>query len=386
MEHPKKIRILFTEPVSETGGVSSYILNIIKFLPKEKYEVYFLADGNGSMFDSVKEYGVTGISLPVDYHSAPSFFVAHRAFRKLYREYRFDIIQAHTAKAGFLVCSQFINVPVFYIGHGWRFSQKKSFLSSGLMYLFEQFICRRASYLIFESKKQIIEGLHVKLIGRKPHTAVSVSFNFDHLKSSNEEREQYRHNLLDQFSLSQNIKMVCMVGRIVEQKDPKTFVRVCKEIYNSFPEVHFVWVGDGNLRRPMEEFAAELGVSNRLHIMGMQTSDKARSVLLGSDILLFTSLFEGLPVTILEAFALKVPIIAADVGSISDVVIDKKTGRLFPKENFHVAAKLLSEALREKNCFKEYAMAGYTLVSERYSPEEKMSLLFQQLYVNQIRK
>lgn len=117
-----------------------------------------------------------------------------------------------------------------------------------------------------------------------------------------------------------------VVARLTEQKDPTRFVRVMAALEGAEAPVTATWVGDGELRDEAEALASELGVTT-LSFVG--DSDDVRSHVLAADLLVLTSRWEGLPLTLLEGLSLGRGAIVPDAGSCSQAVVDGVNGRVF---------------------------------------------------------
>ena len=133
--------------------------------------------------------------------------------------------------------------------------------------------------------------------------------------------------------------VVGSLGRLTEQKGYDVLVRSLAQL----PEVHAVIVGDGEERAPLEGLARELGVAERLHILGWQ--DDPRSYLTSLDVFVLPSRFEGFPLSIVEAMQAGLPVVAADVGSIAEALDDERAGTLVPPDEPEALARALRELL-----------------------------------------
>lgn len=138
------------------------------------------------------------------------------------------------------------------------------------------------------------------------------------------------------------------IGRFAEQKNHKYIILVFKEFLKIHPDSILLLIGEGPLKKKIETMAETMGISESVHFLGVRDDI---SMLLGSmDILLFPSLFEGLPVTLVEAQASGVECLISD--TISNE-IDFKLGtinKLSIKENPKVWAEKMDELLNKDTC------------------------------------
>jgi glycosyltransferase involved in cell wall biosynthesis len=145
------------------------------------------------------------------------------------------------------------------------------------------------------------------------------------------------------------------VGRLAEQKDPLSVLRVGRELRDRGLDIETVLVGDGPLRAACERRARGDGSA---HVLGFR--EDARALLGAFDVLLLPSRFEGLPLVVLEAMHLGVPVVAYDVGGVGEAVEDGRTGHVVPAGATGAltdAAATLLEAPDRRERFGERAAA-----------------------------
>lgn len=133
--------------------------------------------------------------------------------------------------------------------------------------------------------------------------------------------------------------LVALVGRLSEEKGHEYVISAVAGLADAGIDAQAVFAGDGHLRETLVEKALTAGVAGRVHMPG-NIADAA-VVYHASDVVVLPSFKEGLPLTVLEAGACARPVIATDVGEISRIIVDKKTGIVIPAGD----AKALADAL-----------------------------------------
>jgi glycosyltransferase involved in cell wall biosynthesis len=118
------------------------------------------------------------------------------------------------------------------------------------------------------------------------------------------------------------------VGRLTEQKGIQHLLRAAKIHLREFPDTVFLVVGDGPLRTDLHALAASLELLPSLRFLGAR--DDVWELLQVSDLLVMPSLWEGLPVAMIEAAACGIPVVASRVGGVEEVVEDGVSGLLVP--------------------------------------------------------
>ncbi len=143
---------------------------------------------------------------------------------------------------------------------------------------------------------------------------------------------------------------VACVGRLIFNKGPQYLVEAAPEVLRAHPETEFVFVGDGPLRPRLEERARRLGISHRVTFLG--TRPDVAAILQRCDLLARPSLLEGMPLTVLEAMACGLPVVATPISGTAELVRDGETGLLVrPADPASLARAILrlmdDEPLRE---------------------------------------
>ena len=121
---------------------------------------------------------------------------------------------------------------------------------------------------------------------------------------------------------------IACVGRLIFNKGPQYLVEAAPQVLRARPEAEFVFVGDGPLRPQLEKRARQLGVSHRTTFLG--TRPDVASILQTCHLLARPSLLEGMPLTVLEAMACGLPVVATPISGTAELVRDGENGLLVP--------------------------------------------------------
>ncbi len=168
--------------------------------------------------------------------------------------------------------------------------------------------------------------------------------------------------------------LVGILAALRPEKNHELFLTAAKRIRAACPEAHFVVIGDGPERPTIKRLAQELGLfdpespeGSSLHLLGNR--DDVPAVLAALDVLTLTSHNEANPVSILEAMSCGLPVVATDVGSVSESVIQDETGYLVPPGNEVQLARRVIELVNVPLHAQALGMAGRLRVIERSSLE-----------------
>jgi len=182
-----------------------------------------------------------------------------------------------------------------------------------------------------------------------------------------------RQRMLDAFELSSVDPIVIGIGRLEKQKRFDIFLQTAKLVSDQMPNVGFLIVGDGSQRKELESLAAKLGLYPSVRFTGARSDVPT---LLGiSDVFLLTSDFEGLPLTLLEALAMQVPVVATHVDGTSEVLGRGLGGILIPPRDPVAAADAVMALLHDEERRRITGREGRRLVEHVYS----ISLVNQQV-------
>ena len=161
--------------------------------------------------------------------------------------------------------------------------------------------------------------------------------------------------------VSRDGPVVGSLGRLHPQKGYDVLVRALREL----PDVHAVLVGDGDERPALERLAAELGVADRLHILGWQ--DDPRAFLTSFDVFVLPSRYEGFPLSVVEALQAAVPVVASDVGSVAEALDDERGGVLVRPGDPSALACAIRELLADPERRRRMGAHGRAVALERHT-------------------
>jgi glycosyltransferase involved in cell wall biosynthesis len=153
-------------------------------------------------------------------------------------------------------------------------------------------------------------------------TLIYNGVDLDVFRPSERARSAFRSSL----GIAPETPLVGFVGRIDAEKGPDQFLQAAQVIHAEVPNAHFVLVGAGHQYDRMQQMTADLGLSEVTHFAGLWP-DTAK-VYPAIDLLLQTSRIEGTPLSLLEAMACELPVVALGVGGVPEIVEEARTGML----------------------------------------------------------
>lgn len=272
------------------------------------------------------------------------------------------------------------NLKVIYTAHGFHFIKGAPRFKNLLFIFLEKLAGKWTDYLIVINKDDHEAALKYRIINSANLLYISGigldSKYYDPDMVSVEDVEEVRNEL----GLGNGNKYFLMVGEFNKNKCQSESVQALYSLNN--PTIHIVFAGEGSTMSSVRELAKELGIADRIHLLGYR-KDIPR-LLKGSLALLLTSRREGLPRCILEAMSLEVPVIATDIRGSKELLADG-AGILYQPGNIDELRRAMDYIIDNPEDAAIMGRIGRKQVLERYELENILQL-HENLYEKALRK
>ncbi len=306
IEKNKRV-LFFVEAMG--GGVFTYIVDLANELVNN-YDVYIAyAVREQTPVDFNKYFDQRIILIEVkSFRRSINVLEDIKAFfeiRRIVKKVEPDIIHLHSSKAGVLGRWAFNGkkIPLFYTPHGYSFLMVNQSPVKRLIYrLIENLSSKRKCMTISCSKGEHLETLKLTKYAKYVSNGININ-ELNDLSTPLKEEKGGKHEFT-----------VFTLGRICYQKNPNLFNRIAL----AMPDVHFLWIGDGELRKDL--FAPNIEVT------GWVEREEALRHSVCSNVFLLTSLWEGLPMSLLEAMYLQKICVVSNVIGNRDVIHTDENG------------------------------------------------------------
>ncbi|MEJ0005639.1 MAG: glycosyltransferase family 4 protein [Steroidobacteraceae bacterium] len=188
-----------------------------------------------------------------------------------------------------------------------------------------------------------------------------------------------RSNEVAAAAVSANARIIC-VGRLCEAKGQLLLLDAVGRLVAEGTFVQLVLAGDGPMRGQLEQRIVELGLGSNVHITGWISGEKVRDEILSARALVLPSFAEGLPVVIMEAMALRRPVLTTYIAGIPELVRNGENGWLFPAGSIDEMVSAIRECLAMTvEGLKQMGDSGFARVTDRHDVDveaTKLAALF----------
>jgi glycosyltransferase involved in cell wall biosynthesis len=325
----------------EVGGAQEVVRTLAENLSKNGCVSVVCTFKDGPLSRDIEELGIPVEILPERKHSVLSFFEFIKemlGYRKLLRDlvekYQIDVIQTHILRSmDFLVLSvkSKTKPKIFWTFHNSLFDLREDHLAKHHWLLKPK---RFSHHLLYWLGSKRVDGIVAVSTDVKtailetmfgiPNNKISVIRNCVDLDRYNYNLD--RNKVRKEIGIGANDQLGIVVATFKRQKGHQYLIEAAKHLRESFPNLNLIFVGDGELRDPLERQVKELGLQKSIHFLG--TRSDVPALLAASDLFVLPSLWEGLPMALIEAMASGLPVIATKVSGTNEVMVDGKTGIL----------------------------------------------------------
>lgn len=354
--HSRKIRVLLIITQLALGGGTSVTLDIATHLKKHPdFDVDLITgpidSGNIDLKHLAYEQGISTQIVPslVNHINPIKNLKAVVDTRKIILQGNYDIVHTHTKVAGVVgrlaAYTAGTRVIIHHV-HGWGSPRELSTGKRMLYLLMEGISARYTNRIITVCKLDIQKGISHHIGKKDKFTLIYNGIDVEKFRQCVDELQ-----VRSELGINPGNKLVGMIARLNEQKNPLDFIRAAAIVAKNYSKVQFLIVGDGPLRSECEHLINELNLNDEIILLGYR-NDVAR-ILPTLTIAAMSSLWEGLPLAFMESMCAGKPIVANNVDGSNEVVVDGETGFLVtPHKPMEMAERILFLLNNEALCKK----------------------------------
>ena len=352
-----KLKIAHFISRSDTiGGSQRHVLDISSHLKKEGHSVTVISGPHGAFTDLLIDHGIGVYSID-SLSSEPSFFGFVDDFKtgialcRIIKENNIELIACHSSKSGLIgrVCAKIMGIKSVYTLHGVQFAPGVATVKRMYVWLFEILARPFSQHVIAVSYCDARLALRSHIISKKRLSVIPNSVN-------------------DRGSVNSNRKFllplkIVVPARLDKQKDHRTLLKALSKLKHKDWMVDLL--GDGPYDQNLKAFVDELGISDKVNFAGLVPN--VIPFMEQSDLVMLITHYEGLPIAILEAISLGIPVIASDVGGVSEAVIDGENGFLVERKDVEGIMESLNTLFENPEILKKMSLSSRQHYLDNYS-------------------
>lgn len=257
----------------------------------------------------------------IPFERSPLKFGNLQAYKKLKAvidNEKYDIIHCHTPVGAMLTRLAAIKArkngtKVIYTAHGFHFYKGAPTINWLLYYPVEK-LCSRWTDALITINHEDFELAKKKMHAKKVYYVPGVGIDVDKFANIVVDRDKMRAEI----GVPTDAFLLLSVGELNQNKNHETVIRALAQINQK--EIHYAIAGRGDLKEHLEKLAAELGVSEQVHLIGFRAD--VAELYKAADVFVHPSFREGLPVSVMEAMASGLPCVVSKIRGNKDLIAD----------------------------------------------------------------
>jgi len=319
----KKIKILETIRQGAIGGGETYLLNLVTNLDRDRFEPVILSFTDGEMITRLR---AAGIRAEVMYTEKPFNFALYPKIKRFIDAEKFDLVHYHGSRAGTntVIPARFAHKKIIYTVHGWSFHTGNNPLVTKGRIAAESLMIKYTDLVICGSQADIDDG-------KKHCGGAAYKLIHNSIDTTKFTPEAATKNIRDEYNISSDNIVVTFLARMTYQKDPLTFIKAIALAVKENPNIVALMIGDGEMKQEVTDLASSLQITNNIRFGSFRTD--VQNVHASSDVFVLPSLWEVVPLALLEAMAMEKACIATNIPGTTEALYGEKNGLLFEPHN-----------------------------------------------------
>ena len=340
----------------ELGGAQQNTLYCVENHDRDRFAVGLWAGRGGFLDDQAHAIRDADVRLlPWLAHAIDPFKDTAAVARLARSLVDVDLVHTHSSKAGIIgrVAARAAGVRcIVHTVHGWSFNDVQPTAMRRAYVELERVAARMTDRIVCVSDSDRAKGLALGIGEPSQYRVVRSGIDPTLYVVGAGARERARSAL----GIRASDLVVGSIANLKPQKAPLDFVETARRALVRAPQLKFFLAGDGEMRGAVTRAIDAAGLGGAIRLLGWRQD--VPDLLAATDVFLLTSLFEGLPRTVLQAMAAAVPVVATATGGTSEVVVDGVTGYLVPPSDPEAAAASLLRLSEDPGRRQRFGEAG----------------------------
>lgn len=367
-----KIRVLHVIAAPQFGGAEKLLLAIAEHLDRHRFEVRVAAfvDARGSanaFWDEATRCGVALTAIPI---AGPLDWRQMPALGAVFKNYRPDVVHSHGYKTNLLagMFAAFYGVPQVIMVHGHLHASR---LRTRFWERLNLLMMRRAARVIAVSAE-----IHDRL--RQCGVAEQRLVVLQNVPCLSPAALPERGDCCRLLGIAEHAPRIGFVGRLEPVKGALLFIEAAARVAECYPQAQFLIAGDGSQRTALEQRARQLNCADNIIFLGFVHQPALVYRVL--DLYVLSSLDEGIPLSLLEAMAAGVAVVATAVGGVPDVIENGVNGRLVAAADVDALAAAMCQALHHPDQSRRLAQQAQQTIRSRHNVDQWIAAI-EQIYL-----
>lgn len=375
----KKKALLVT---TVSGFVPQFEMGNVAILKELGYEVHYASNFNNPSYgtDNKRLEGTGIICHQVDFERSPfnkKNLQAYKQLVKIMKDENIDLVHCHTPMGAVLarLAAKKCGIKdVLYTAHGFHFFKGASIKNWLIYYPVERFLSRYTGTQICINMEDFNNAKKFK--ATNVEYIAGVGIDTKGIKEKSDIEDKQKDELKKELNLKDTDRILITAGEMIERKNQKFLLEVVKKIKEKETSVKLIVCGHGRLEHFLKSKVKELGVENNVIFTGYRTD--IYKILGLAEIFLFSSLQEGLPVAVMEAMAVGLPVVCSNVRGNADLIDNEKGGYVLDSFEVNVWVDLIYSLLMDKNRLKSFGEYNMNRIKEydRSNVEKEMRRIY----------
>jgi glycosyltransferase involved in cell wall biosynthesis len=380
-----KINILYIITKLELGGAQKQLLSLVNGLDKQRYNIFLFTAKDGLLIQEA--LALDGLILKKSMFLERKInlikdFLALIEIYNFIKKNRIQIVHTHSSKAGILgrfAAGIAKTKIIIHTVHGWSFHDYQPGIAHRCYLYLERICATFTTKIIVVSSWDKNKGLSNSVGIEEQYVLIRYGIDYDLFQNKNNRVAVRKFLGFNDVDL-----IVGMVACLKPQKSPLDFIKLAFAVRKDFSNAKFILVGDGVLFKKARCLIKKLRLEGQLVLVGWRRD--IPSILACLDVFILTSLWEGLPIAVLEAMASGVPLVATDTGGVGEVVVDGETGYLVKARDLGSLKNQVVKLLRDNQKRDEFARLSRVVVSAKEFLLSNMVKNIEELYSSLVKK
>jgi len=362
------IRVLEVIDSGMIGGGQEHLYLLLKGINKTAFDCHALCPEDGPLAGRLRQLGIPVHTAPLR-HAFPL-----RAVVKLLKEHDFHVIHAHGARAASWsrAAAVLAGTPVrIYTLHGIHYLNSRNPARKWLACQLDRLLSWTTDVTICVSQSDYRSGRRHRIVPRHRGRVILNGVDVERFARESHAGGTLRAAL----NFAPSVPVVGTVARLHRQKGFPFFLEAVLQLREAFPQLQAVIAGDGPQRAFLEDYVRQLGIEKSVTFLGERFD--IPDVLAALDVFVLPSLWEGLPLSLLEAMAARKPIVATAVDGVREAMLHRQTGLLVPPGDSQAMASAITELLNDRRLGRQLGAAAQRMARTHFAAAQMVASIEQ---------